>query len=651
MKTFTKQTEEQYLETITINDKNELVLKQEYANQIVEELRAKDLVCDCIRLNIVRRDSTYMWSNNWIDYKYGNEVVLSIDERGRLSPTIKLKDKFLVTNDNEVYYDNSERIYKEIELSFCRLVIFPYNGVMVVLNTDEILPFGDFWTINTHLTATHHFTPYKHSIEEIKHISGTINKPFSSVVFLYRNKEITLGNNEVLKENKIKTDGNISTILLPTLQGSVIKIDVPNSGLFTFYIDGVRATKKSIMDSNKIIYMGFEIQSLNSRLEHFRDVLENPMKYAGLLNINSPYVDIKTFMNMLYSDKLETWFQVYTNIEAFQEVSWEYLIKYYDLFNKNSLVRDLKANFFDTLPKRDVLYTLSLKANTGIRLMNLMDSGVGIYNVIKYFSTEQLEILSCLWIDMCSLLRLVLCYDMGETKIDFNYLEETEKYLQLLEKKETLQKFVNLLNISTSYNQIVSEFTSAIDVLNYIVYGESELSKLEIYHHILNAYNYQIIDTIKMYYTIYRGNNLRDFYNTLKTSTVKELHDRYVSQYKAITDAETEREYQNVIHELNVQEYDNGVFSITIPKTTEDIINEGKALHHCVGVYVDKVVRREDMIYFLRKDKDVPYVTIEVKDKKVTQIEGDMNNRFIGKNTPEYEAIKEWARINKFTLL
>lgn len=57
------------------------------------------------------------------------------------------------------------------------------------------------------------------------------------------------------------------------------------------------------------------------------------------------------------------------------------------------------------------------------------------------------------------------------------------------------------------------------------------------------------------------------------------------------------------------------------------------------------------MIYFLRKDREVPYITIEVKDKKVTQIEGDMNNRFIGKDTPEYNTIKEWAKINKFTLL
>lgn len=155
------------------------------------------------------------------------------------------------------------------------------------------------------------------------------------------------------------------------------------------------------MDSGEIVYMGFEIQSLNNRLEHFRDVLENPMKYAELLNIQSPFVPIKTFVNMLYSDKLETWFQVYPNVQAFQNVSWEYLIKYYDLFDKDSLVRDLKANFFDTLPKRDVIYTLSLKALTGIRLMNIMDSGVGIYNIIKYFSTEQLETIGCLWVDVC----------------------------------------------------------------------------------------------------------------------------------------------------------------------------------------------------------------------------------------------------------
>lgn len=401
------------------------------------------------------------------------------------------------------------------------------------------------------------------------------------------------------------------------------------------------------MDSGEVVYMGFEIQSLNNRLEHFRDVLENPMKYAELLNIQSPFVPIKTFVNMLYSDKLETWFQVYPNVQAFQNVSWEYLIKYYDLFDKDSLVRDLKANFFDTLPKRDVIYTLSLRALTGIRLMNIMDSGVGIYNIIKYFSTEQLETIGCLWVDICELEYLSSTSDM----MRFLYEPEVEKYTDILASRGGVKGFTNLLNITTSYNQIVAELEAAKHILNYHIFGNKELSPMELYERFKDINSYYINDTIKMYKVINRNKTLKDFYDTLKTTTMQELHDKYQLVYKAITDAKIEQEYQEVISQLNVQEYDNGEFSITIPKTTKDIINEGKALHHCVGVYVDKVVRREDMIYFLRKDREVPYVTIEVKDKKVTQIEGGLDNRYISKDSEEYKAIQEWARINKFTLL
>ena len=532
----------------------------------------------------------------------------------------------------------------EIELSFGRLIIGSYNRIFILLKTDELLQFDDFWTVNTRRVITEPFQPYKHTSGEIEQIASTIHKPFSNVVFLYRNREIVLNNNEKVTENRIETNDNISTVILPTLRGSVIKIDVPNSGLFTFYINNVRATKKSIMDSGEIVYMGFEIQSLNNRLEHFRDVLENPMKYAKLLEIQSPYVPIKTFVNMLYSDKLETWFQVYPNVQAFQNVSWEYLIKYYDLFDKDSLVRDLKANFFDTLPKRDVIYTLSLRALTGIRLMNIMDSGVGIYNIIKYFSTEQLETIGCLWVDICELRYLSRTNDM----MQFLYKPDVEKYICILEGPN---EFTGLLNITTSYNQIVAELEAAKHILNYHVFGNRELSPMELYERFKDVNSYYINDTIKMYKVINRNKTLKDFYDTLKTTTMEELHEKYKLIYQAVTDAKIEQEYQEVISQLNVQEYDNGEFSITIPKTTKDIINEGKALHHCVGVYVDKVVRREDMIYFLRKDREVPYVTIEVKDKKVTQVEGDMNNRFISKGSPEYEAIKEWARINKFTLL
>lgn len=642
MKTYTKKTEEQYLEYL---NRHTQVLKQEYADKILEELREQCLICECVRGETKTVSSGWYSSSTYTEYLYNGEVAMKFYERN-MHPSINLQGKILLVDGNlycNVYGMNT---LIEIELSFGRLIIGSYNRIFILLKTDELLQFDDFWNVNTtgNISGSETFQPYKHTSEEIKQIASTIHKPFSNVVFLYRNREIVLNHNEQVTENRIETNDNISTIILPTLSGSVIKIDVPNSGLFTFYINNVRATKKSIMDSGEIVYMGFEIQSLNNRLEHFRDVLENPMKYAKLLEIQSPYVPIKTFVNMLYSDKLETWFQVYPNVQAFQNVSWEYLIKYYDLFDKDSLVRDLKANFFDTLPKRDVIYTLSLKALTGIRLMNIMDSGVGIYNVIKYFSTEQLETIGCLWVDMCELRHLSAVNDMME----FLYKSDVEKYISILEGPN---EFTGLLNITTSYNQIVSELETAKNILNYHVFGNEQLSPMELYERFKNVHSYYINDTIKMFKVINRDKTLKDFYDTLKTTTMEELHEKYKLIYQAITNAKIEQEYQEVISQLNVQEYDNGEFSITIPKTTQDIINEGKALHHCVGVYVDKVLRREDMIYFLRKDKNTPYITIEVKDKKVTQIEGDINNRFIGKNTPEYEAIKEWARINKFTLL
>jgi hypothetical protein len=641
MKTYTKKTEEQYLEYLNGYTQ---VLKQEYADRILTELREQGLVCECVRGG-TKETGNYYHNTRYTEYLYDGEVAVKVYE-DNMSPSIHLLGKILLVEGSLYCCVNGMNTLLEIELSFGRLIIGSYNKIFILLKTDELLQFDDFWTVNTtgNISGSETFQPYKHTSEEIKQIADTIHKPFSDVVFLYRNREIVLNNNEEVTENRIETNDDISTVILPTLSGSVIKIDVPNSGLFTFYINNVRATKKSIMDSGEIVYMGFEIQSLNNRLEHFRDVLENPMKYAKLLEIQSPYVPIKTFVNMLYSDKLETWFQVYPNVQAFQNVSWEYLIKYYDLFDKDSLVRDLKSNFFNTLPKRDVIYTLSLKALTGIRLMNKMDSGVGIYNVIKYFSTEQLETIGCLWVDMCELRYLSNVCD----KMEFLYRPDVEKYISIFEGPN---EFTGLLNITTSYNQIVSELETAKNILNYHVFGNEELSPMELYERFKDVHSYYINDTIKMYKVINRDKTLKDFYDTLKTTTMEELHDKYKLIYQAITNAKIEQEYQEVISQLNVQEYDNGEFSITIPKTTQDIINEGKALHHCVGVYVDKVVRREDMIYFLRKDRNVPYVTIEVKDKKVTQVEGDMNNRFISKGSPEYNAIKEWAALNKFGIL
>lgn len=637
MKTFTKQTENTYLENDLVY--GNLMLKQEYLDTVYNTIKNNYPVVSPNRKAV---DSDYY--HTYTAYYHNDEKLFELNEYGNV---VRPEENKFIEFDGKMYFQHTKDTDIVVDLPFGKLYFHGYYTILH-LTTDECL-FLDRLDKPKILTYVSGFeiTPYKHTIEEVSAMSKTISRNFIETMFLYRNKEIVV-TKETIKENKIATDGNVSTIYLPTLDGATIKIEVPNSGLFTFYINDVRATKKSIMDSKKLVYIGFNLRDgMNNRLEHFRDILENPMKYKELLNITSPYTDIKTFVNLLYSDKLESWLQVYPNMSAFKDATWEYLVKYYDLFDKNSLVRDLKANFFDTLPKREVVYTLSLRAITGIRLMSIMDSGVGIYNIVKYFSTEQLETLGRLWVDICELEYLTITSD----EMQFLYKPETERYLDILESINSVKGFTNLLNITTSYNQIMAELEAAKNILSYSIFGNKELSPLELYEKVKNTSLYHANDTIKMYRVINRKKTLKDFYDVLKTTTIDELHDKYKLVYQAITNAKIEQEYQEVISQLNVQEYDNGTFSITIPKSTQAIIEEGRKLRHCVGVYVDKVIRREDMIYFLRKDRNVPYVTIEVKDKKVTQIEGGLDNRYISKDSEEYKAIQEWARINKFTLL
>ncbi len=78
---------------------------------------------------------------------------------------------------------------------------------------------------------------------------------------------------------------------------------------------------------------------------------------------------------------------------------------------------------------------------------------------------------------------------------------------------------------------------------------------------------------------------------------------------------------------------------IVPPKSAEEIVAEGQALHHCVGGYVSRVASNETVILFLREKKqpDIPFYTIEVMDGEVAQIRGQNNCR----PTPKVESYME----------
>ena len=67
---------------------------------------------------------------------------------------------------------------------------------------------------------------------------------------------------------------------------------------------------------------------------------------------------------------------------------------------------------------------------------------------------------------------------------------------------------------------------------------------------------------------------------------------------------------------------------IVAPVEVQEILNEGKALHHCVGSYVDKVIKGETAILFIRNinDPETPFYTLEYRKGQIIQCRGNRND-------------------------
>lgn len=112
---------------------------------------------------------------------------------------------------------------------------------------------------------------------------------------------------------------------------------------------------------------------------------------------------------------------------------------------------------------------------------------------------------------------------------------------------------------------------------------------------------------------------------------LQKSHDRVSRRLKHKTDAKLKRDFTAVYKDI-VGKFDfeqNGM-KIAYPATSAELIDEGNALHHCVGDYAGRVARRESVILFLRQcsDESKPFFTIEVRvsDYEILQVRGSYNS-------------------------
>lgn len=124
---------------------------------------------------------------------------------------------------------------------------------------------------------------------------------------------------------------------------------------------------------------------------------------------------------------------------------------------------------------------------------------------------------------------------------------------------------------------------------------------------------------------------------TIEALKVQENH-----VYDALIDAK-----YNALHKF--VEWTDGVLKTVMPRTAEEIVNEGTRQNHCVGRYCQRVANGESIILFLRRaeDPDTNYYTMEIKpDMKkcdVVQCRGLANAGYEG-NLDVVNFLKKFER-------
>lgn len=122
---------------------------------------------------------------------------------------------------------------------------------------------------------------------------------------------------------------------------------------------------------------------------------------------------------------------------------------------------------------------------------------------------------------------------------------------------------------------------------------------------------------------------------------LRRLHDFYVQLYDARQNELKEDAYRRRLPGLKKLEYRGDRFWIRAPESLAEIVEEGRAMSHCVGSYTDWVADGGTAIYFLRTLDDERVGTLEVRDGEVVQAFGPCNS-ILDREAQNF--VLEWAK-------
>lgn len=163
---------------------------------------------------------------------------------------------------------------------------------------------------------------------------------------------------------------------------------------------------------------------------------------------------------------------------------------------------------------------------------------------------------------------------------------------------------------------------------------------------------YSINDVINLYIDyIKMGREIAMIMNSANKypADLKKAHDELNKKIEVVKNKNKDKKILDNSRKYEKYIYFNDSFLICPCRHSGELIEESYVLNHCVKQYIDRVSRNETEIFFIRKKEEPnkPYVTLELKKKKIAQCYG--KNDYIP-NEHVKKFVKKWADKYKFKL-
>lgn len=198
-------------------------------------------------------------------------------------------------------------------------------------------------------------------------------------------------------------------------------------------------------------------------------------------------------------------------------------------------------------------------------------------------------------------------------------LRSGKEQLDFVKAKEHLDYFGSEFNLDRFADILNNYGISFSDGYKYVSQKKREYSEYTDYLRMANSLGYDL-----------------KVHNVAFPKNLKKAHDNAAAAERAILEerkaAENKRKELAARKHLKKYEKQYGFtdskFSIIVPQTVKQIIDEGKAMKHCVGGYAGRHMEGTLTILFLRRADapDKSFYTIEMHGKNLTQVQG-YNNR------------------------